>query len=300
VSRRLVVTAAVAVILSACGPSPMPSQTATLTASTSPRPTVQPTVESQAAPSPSSVTYLSDEELADVSIEVERPTAVCDQDPSNAYAGGPDSQITCYDGLQLGLRALRTRMTSVDRLYLHRGACAGVRCTPIELDTVAVIGWLSGDAYTVTITWETHEITAPADGAIADWPTASGSVPPQVERPTIAAAPAEIRQREPYPYCGREEPVGLITDEPGDFEHVLEINRCFFDGVLEGRPVEMVKTTDVAIEPVVLRFDGQGFVTRYMKYDTPRTWHRDQGPVILGTSVFFGLENSAAGVEIHG
>jgi hypothetical protein len=236
---------------------------------------------------------LFEEDLADVSFESERPTAVCGQDPSDAYAGGPRSQIYCHDGLALGFRALRTQMPAIERLYLQHGACTAVPCTQAELDTVAVIGWLGNVAYSVGITSDPYRISVPIPGATADWPAASSSVAPPLARPSIDGASRAIRTREPYPYCGRttRNPfLGTSKERPSDAETVWAINRCFFDGVLDGRPVEMIEITAVTRQPVLLRFDGDGFITRYIRTDGVGLWRREEFVVVLNASVFNGLE----------
>jgi hypothetical protein len=171
-------------------------------------------------------------------------------------------------------------MPSVDRLYLYRRPCAVLPCTQTELDTVDVIGWAGDDAFSVTITEEPFTLTVPFDGAIAPWPQASSSIPPPVSRLAIEGASREIRRREPYPYCGRERP----HDSGQPAERRLEINRCFIDGVLEGRPVEMVFIPDVIREPVVMRFDGSGFIVVWSARQASR-----ETCITLGTSVYFGL-----------
>ncbi len=292
VSRRLC-GIGLAALLSACIQSPRASPTGAIVATTASPPAA--TSEPSLQPSPSPIAKLVEEDLPNFSLEDERPTAVCDQDPSDAYADGRRSPIFCYDGLDLGFRALRTRMPSVERLYLHRGACAAIPCTPVELDKVEVIGWHGTDAYTVLISSDPSFITVPVEGAAAEWPTAASSSAPAVDRPAISGGAREVNRREPYPHCGRERSARSGQSS----ERKFEINRCFFDGVLDGRPVEMIMITDVTHEPVLLRFDGHGFVTRYMQYGTPEDWYRDEGPVILGGSVFFGLSHDAAGVRIE-
>lgn len=293
--RRPGTTVLLAACLAACGPSPTPRPTTTEVV-----PSVQPSnpPSTQPPPSPSLIPLMSEDELADVSVDAERPTAICDQDPSDARVDGPKSLIDCSGGLQYGFRALRTRLGSIDRLYLHRGSCAAVPCTPEELDVVSVIGWHGSDAYSVVITADPEgvtvsTITAPIAGALAAWPKASSSVPPRVARPSIPGAPHELRRRAPYPYCGREKPVGVAADQPGDYELGLEINRCFIDGVLEGRPVEMIVITAVTRQPVVLRFDGSGFVTQYMQIEgtasMPPGWYRREGCITLERFVYFGF-----------
>lgn len=269
----------VACVASACAPAPTVSPTASA-AVVSPTVTIPPS-EPPTTPSPAPTAELMDpDDAADVDVLKERPTAVCDEDPNLPYLDAAKPRIDCDTGLQLGFRALRTRMPSVDRLYLHRRPCAALPCTQTELDIVDVIAWLGNDAFSVTITEEPFTLTAPIAAALAPWPTASSSVPPPIARPEIEGASREIRRREPYPYCGRERPHD--SDQP--IERKLEINRCFIDGVLEGRPVEMVFIPDVIREPVVLRFDGSGFIEVWSARRS--SW---ETCVTLGSWVYFGL-----------
>lgn len=291
--RKTLVVALVASLFGACSPTPAATpETALPTQARSPAAEASSGPPS-AEPSPSAIPLLSDDELADVSLEDVDITAVCDQDPSDAYMDGEKSTVDCFDGLQLGYRALRTTLAAVDRLYLHRQTCAAIPCTSEELAEVTVIGWSGTFPYSVFINWTAHSITVPQAGATTSWPAATSSARPAVERITIDGAPKEIQSREPFPYCGLATPVGLTTDKPGDFERHVQINRCFMDGVLDRRPVEMVLITDVTEEPVVLRFGGHGFVTRYMLEGegATRAWYRHHAAaLILGISVLSNLD----------
>ena len=275
---RFVEVALIACLLSACDSTPHDSPSAPGVVAT-PTATILTSAPTTPSPAPT-IALMGEDDVADVDVLKERPTAVCDGNPNLQYIDAPESRIECYNGLQLGFRALRTRMASVDRLYLHRRPCAALPCTQSELDTVDVVGWLGDDALSVTITEEPFSLTVPFDGAIVPWPQASSSVPPPVARPTIEGASREIRRREPYPYCGRERP----TDSNQSTQRALEINRCFIDGVVGGRPVEMVFIPDVIQEPVVIRFDGSGFVVLWSARQP--SW---ETCVTLGSWVYFGL-----------
>lgn len=261
------------------GPSPPPS-----TAPPNSLATTLPTHVPSA--SPSSAASLDLETLPKVRLADSDTTAICDPDPS-AFG-----DVFCYDGLDLGFRALRTTMTSVDRLYLNRPACASGVCDPDEVNRVRVIGWSGADAYTVLMDWDANTITIPTPGAAAAWPFATSSVPPSIRWPSIDNAPTEIGRREPYPFCGRAKPLGFQDEEPGDREEVEAINACFFDAVLEGRPVEMIEVTAVTRQPALLRFDGYGFVIRYMQEGEgpDRGWFRREGALVLGRTVLGSLE----------
>jgi len=259
---------------------PSASPTSTPALAVTPTATIRPS-ERPAAHTPEPTVHLFGlEDLADVDLYVERPTAVCDGDPNIAFLDAPESSIDCYNGLRFGFRAIRTQLAAVDRLYLYRRPCAALPCAQHELDTVDVIGWQGDSAFSVTMTGDYSRMTAPAPGAIAPWPSASSSIPPPIARPAIDGAPKAIRRREPYPYCGRQQPVE--SGQPG--ERQVEINRCFIDGVLEARPVEMVLIPEVIREPIVIRFDGSGFV---------EVWSARQGSwetcISLGGWVYFGF-----------
>jgi len=259
---------------------PSVNPTATAPLAVAPTATIRPS-ERPATRTPTPTVHLfGEEDLADVDLYVERPTAVCDGDPNIAFLNAPESNIDCYNGLRFGFRAIRTQLASVDRLYLYRRPCAALPCTQHELDTVDVIGWQGESAFSVTMTGVYSTMTAPASGAAAPWPNASSSIPPSIARPTIDGAPRAIRLREPYPYCGRQQPV----DSGQTTERQVEINRCFIDGVLEARPVEMVFIPDVVREPILIRFDGSGFVD---------VWSARHGSwetcISLGGWVYFGF-----------
>lgn len=283
--RTLVLKWSLALLVAAC--SPTPSATPSLAPSVTP-PSPYPTTRPTEGPSgsPSSLPFLDPETLAAVRLDESDVTAICDPDPS---ASG---DVFCYEGLELGFRALRTTMTSVDRLYLNRPACASGVCVPDEVNRVRVIGWSGADAYTVLMDWDADTITVPIPDAAVAWPAATSSVPPPIRRPSIDNAPAEIRRREPYPFCGRAKPLGFQDEEPGDREEVEAINTCFFDGVLEGRPVEMIEIPAVTRKPALLRFDGIGFVTRYLQEGDgqDRGWFRREGSLVLGRSVYGSLD----------
>jgi hypothetical protein len=182
-------------------------------------------------------------------------------------------------------------MPSIDRLYLNRPACATGVCVPEEVSRVRVIGWSGPEAFTVTMDWDANTITVPAPGAAAAWPSATSSIAPSIRRPSLDDVPREIREREPYPFCGRAQPIGFQDDTPEDVARVRDINSCFFDGVLEARPVEMIDVSAVTRDPAIFRFDGRGRVVRFeLEGDSPgRGWVRREGWLILGGTVYWSL-----------
>jgi hypothetical protein len=242
------------------------------------------------SPIPTPIGFLDLETLPNVQLEESAATAICDPDPS-AFG-----DVFCEDGLRLGFRALRTAMSSIDRLYLHRPACASGVCVPEEVNRVRVLGWSGSEAFTILIDWDANTITVPVAGAAVPWPSATVSVPPDVRRPKIESAPPEIARREPYPFCGRAKPIGFVDDEPGDVEAVEAINVCFFDAVLDGRPVEMIDISAVSRQPTLLRFHGFGRVVRYQQEGNPsdEAWFRREGWLVLARTVNGGL----AGIDV--
>lgn len=283
--RTYIATTLIAAVVMAC--SPMQSAEPSVGPAITPSAALTVPPPQEPSPSPVTIQILDDEALADVHLQDSGATAVCDPDPS-AFG-----DVFCSDGLEWGLRALRTVMPSVDRLYLNRPACASGTCTPEDVNIVRVIGWIGDDAHTVFLDGDNSTVTVPVPGAAALWPLATSSVPPPIFRPSIKNAATEIHRREPYPYCGRAMPIGLVDDTPAEVERYRAINTCFLDGVLDGRPVEMIEITAVTEKPALFRFDGQGPVLRYLESTegtAARRWYRAEGPVILGSSVLFGLE----------
>ena len=250
-TRADLATGLLALIVAACSPVPSADPSSAAVASPSMPPPAMRT-STTPVPSPSSLPLLDLETLPVVHLEDSGATSICDLDPS-AFG-----DVFCYDGLDFGHRALRTVMASIDRLYLNRPACAGGACIPDEVNRVRVIGWSGDEAYSVLIDWDDSTITVPTAGAAAPWPSASSSLAPPIRRPSFDNVPAEIRQRESYPFCGRAKPIGFRDDKPEVVARVYAINRCFFDAVLDGRPAEMIHITAVTEQPALFRFGDRG------------------------------------------
>lgn len=275
-SSLALVAVLVALALVACT-APLPST------STSPGPTVTPTVAPTAAPSaaasPSAPqpTLLDPDNLPTASLEGEGATAVCDAEQSDADPSAGESLVVCYDGLVLGLRALKTREINVDRLYLRRPVCASSPCTPEELATVTVTGWTGETALSVEIDWEHNRITPPQVDTDVNWPAPTTTEGPGIAKPQVKGAPTLVRDRESLPYCGNTEDAREAAMQ------------CFRDAVLDGRPAEMLEPFDVSGGIQILRFDGQGLVTRYALYGDG--WFQDGGNLIIGPSFGWSFHN---------
>jgi hypothetical protein len=92
--------------------------------------------------------------------------------------------------------------------------------------------------------------------------------PPPVQRPDFPGAPPEVRNREPYPFCGRRQP---FSEEDG-------FGRCFVLAVESGSPAELIADHfSIEGDPVtiVYRFSGAGAVTKW--FDTTRDPLSTQG-----------------------
>jgi hypothetical protein len=255
-----------AFVLTAC--TVVPPSTALLT------PTNPPATIASAPPSPSppaSASVLLDpEDLPEANLKEEDATLLCDPEASQFDLNAGDTLLFCYDGLLLGLRALKTGADHFDRLYLQRAICASIPCTPAELGTVTVTGWTDGAALSVVIDHARSGVTVPAPDSEAMWPTPSSTESASVARPEIDGAPKVVRQREPYPYCG-----AVHQDR-------LPALRCFLDAMLRGTPAEMLDRSRVSGEIRVFRFDGQGLIERYAEF--PDGWLLDGGSAILGSA----------------
>ena len=229
-----------------------------------------------ATPSAPEATLLDPDDLPAASLESEGATAICDPEASQLDPEAGDSLVVCYDGLLLGLRALKTTVAVVDRLYLRRPACAGSPCTAEELATVTVTGWSADIATSVVIDWERNRITPPAPDSDASWPTPTSTIGPSVARPDLDGAPQFVREREPLPYCGS-------ADE--DREGAMQ---CFRDAVLDGRPAEMLDAFDVSGGIQVFRYDGSALIRRVAPFGS--VWREDSGGLIIGPTFGWSYE----------
>jgi hypothetical protein len=208
-------------------------------------------------------------------------TALCDGEPSQGNGEAGESLIKCSDGLAFAVVAIRTvTPEAVRRLYLQRPACATVPCTEDELSTARVGAWTATRTFSVQLDARLGTVPVPVEGNDAAWPRPGISAAPRVARPSFKGAPHEVAERDPYPFCGQaefREPVVLA---------------CFRDGVLVGRPVEMVARlhgTEGADLLEIRRYAGSGPLIGYQHDQTvgqdgraANIWRRDAGAMILG------------------
>lgn len=235
------------------------------------------------SPSPSTAALLDVEDLPNASLSDEGATLICDPEANQLHPDAGDTVILCYDGLLLGLRALRTAVPTVERLYLRRQTCAQVPCSASELSVVQVTGWANGSALTTTIDAQAQSVTVPFPDVSVAWPTVASDAPP-VERPVIDGAPGELVHRDPYPFCG-------------DATKDVSAATCFLAAVLAARPAELWDLAAVAQTRFVLRFDGQGLVTRYRERN--EGWVRERGSVVLGPEGTWALDNWESAVAAN-
>lgn len=227
-----------------------------------------PFASSSPAPSASAVVYLNPNTLPPASLEEEDATSICDPE-ANQFDPNAGATVPCDSGTVLGLRALHLEIAQVDRIYLRRMPCQQMPCSTTELSVITVTGWSGDRAMSVVYDNEHFTITAPVPDPLALWPSPQPVEPPPVERVDIAGAPREVRERDPYPYCGE------APDGPSP------IRTCFRAAVLDGRPVEMIDHNIVTGDIWVMRFDGQGLLWRYGEAEGGG-WFRDRGSMILG------------------
>ena len=215
--------------------------------------------EGTPADSPGSPSPIPD--LVPIEVRIDAVTVICE-----SWGGElPPSTIDCGDAVALGLAALGgERAASVRRLEFRFGAlCGEAPCAERRPD----LGWVlarsaSFDSLVVRLDLD-------ADGGLRAWPPIDGPVlpdpafrPPAVAAPDLGkAAPKELRDREPLPFCGDES----MTD-PDAFD--TPARRCFLDGVLSGTPVELLsREWSTEGQPVtkVYRFLGRGAVLQYVQ-----------------------------------
>lgn len=274
--RLASLVAAILIVVGGCV-APEPSRPATLYPSESPQPSAS-TDTSQGPPQP---TPLDPDDLPEASLEIEMATAICDPEQSDLDINAGESLVPCYDGLVVGLRALKTSIEDIERLYLQRPRCASTPCTTEELSTVTVTGWSDGVATSVVIDWEQNRIRPPVTDLEAEWPRPSSTLAPPVAKPEIDGAPRYVRKREPLPFCGNAD------------EDRAAAMQCFRDAVLDNRPAEMLESFDVGGGTQVFRFAGQGLVSRYAMFGS--VWREHRGGLIVGPAFGWSFEEWFAG-----
>lgn len=255
-------------VIAACGDD-RPSDSSPSLRST-PRPTV---AASPNGESPSAVEALEIDTLPSASLDPATETAVCDNELRWLDEKAGDVTISCFDGLVLGLQALKTTLSApIERLYFQRPPCKTAPCTEDQLSTATVTGWTGPDAFSVALDSRLETVGMPTPDPDAIWPLAGSSPIPAVDRPVLKGAPAEIALRTAYPYCGRA--------EIGQPESVMG---CFRDAVLAGRRAELLERvfgTEGGEITRLYRFDGRGALLIYQYSDGG--WFRQAGSMILG------------------
>jgi hypothetical protein len=197
-----------------------------------------------------------------------RPLAVCQPVPGQALPDGGDDLVGCGEGIEIGLRAIRTATTNpFDRVLLVRPTCAVAPCSEEALATGTVVAW-NGRAWQTSLDFRTRTATAPT-ASTEPWPSAEEAAP-AIKRPAIDGAPAEVARREPLPFCGAAE----VGEPPA-------VNRCFLAAMFAGRPAEMIETlygTEGGTVHVVIRFLGSGPIVTYQNgvdaQARPLPWYR--------------------------
>lgn len=162
------------------------------------------------------------------------------------------------------------------QMLVTRPTCTGA-CTADESNRATVDIWASSGAV-VRVGLDGRVETATAeliDPAAARWPTPTTTEAPAVARPGIAHAPARIRDREPYPFCGT-----FDRADPGGDDVPLE--RCFLDAVIDGRSAEYLAEeygTEGGTVTELYRFAGSGSVQRDVRADG--RWETQRGCLVL-------------------
>jgi hypothetical protein len=266
--RRTSWLVGVAVALAACTTSP------TLVI-TSPASTSAPSPSIAATP----IATLAIDDLPEATLDPAIVTAVCDPEAAQANIEAGDATIFCGDALPIGLRAISTIATGpVSRLYFHRPTCVAIPCTEDELATATIWGWTAEGALRIELDSRMTTVTAPVRDPTASWPAAGTAPAPPVDRPDIPGAPAEIRDRVPYPFCGS-----------ASFGQPPAAMACMRSAVLAGRPAELIDTatgTEGGSFTILYRFDGRGAISRAMDpvdaNGRAGPWLRQWGTLILG------------------
>jgi hypothetical protein len=190
-------------------------------------------------------------------------TVICDPYQDNSH------ESVCEDVIRWVIPAVAFATDDpVQRAYLRRG-CAYPNCPRGVGHRETLVAVTPGIVWSMVIDNDT--ITEPLPDPSASWPTPSGLSAPDVQRRDFAAAPGDIRDRTPLPFCGRVE------------EDWVAVTQCFVDAVLEGRPAEMIELTHPidfgSPALLVTRFDGDGAVRQYLRRED--RWFRLDGSIVL-------------------
>ncbi len=261
----------VTVLVAGCAtrdPSVVPSVTPTRS--------IGPVPTASVAPTRTLAPELDVDALPRASFDPVRLTAVCAPESDLLQRDPPRRAIFCSDSrgdaLSVGLAAIQTVVDGpIDRLYLEWPTCPATGCTDDDFQTATVVGWSNGNAYSTVVDARLLRVPVPTPEDSIEWPAFGPSEAPPVQRPTIKNAPAEIADRTPYPFCGRAE----LGDPP-------EVDGCFRDAVLAGRPAEMIERVYGTEGGVILRlyrFAGHGAIIGYQHGEG--RWIRQFGTMLL-------------------
>lgn len=181
--------------------------------------------------------------------------AVCDPAPGQAFVDGGEDLLGCFDGVELGLRAVQTVTdVPIDRAWLRRPVCSAPPCTEKQRATGTLTAWIGEVAWSTDVDARSRTATIPRSPETTTWPSQRGAVP-AIGRPKVPGAPAEVRTRTPLPFCGFAE----VGEPP-------PAKVCFLAAVLAGRPAEIIETfygTEGGTVTKVSRFPGFGGVISY-------------------------------------
>ncbi len=269
-----IVSVLLTLLVAACGaedPTTVPIRTAT------PPPTRMDAPSPTVGPSPSVDTGIDMFTLRRAKFDPDRLTVVCGRDRTSLDHEPPRPSIVCGTSrgtaLAAGLAAMESvAVKPITLLYMQGNTCPSSGCTDEAFQVATVVGWSrNGDAYRTVIDLRSATVSTPVREDSIKWPSFGASKAPAVQRPTIKAAPADVLDRSPYPFCG-----------VARLEEPRSVARCFRDAVLDGRPAEMIlHTTGAEGFPMLelYRFSGNGAVVRYRHAEGH--WSRTAGTLIL-------------------
>jgi hypothetical protein len=183
-------------------------------------------------------------------------TIVCDPTPG-LETPSETQPLWCGDAMDIAVRVMETVTSEpIIRAYLQRPACSGAPCSLQERNVGTVILWTAGGAWSTHVDALARTASTPVAEPAARWPTLDAEIP-VVERPDLPMAPAELMDREAYPFCGHQS----FDDAARDL--------CFPAAVLAGRPAERSATvygTEGGEGIVVQRFSGSGSIDVYARH----------------------------------
>ena len=174
--------------------------------------------------------------------------------------------FSCTEVIGKVLLAMGSDAAAVKAAWFRPGSpCPpNARCMPPPPESAYVAVRLeSGATGIFPVTFGGNEV---AIGAVTEptfdiWPP-SGEAIPEVRRPVVDGAPAEVRDRQPLPLCGDGQ-VGVPERRAA--------SSCFYGAVLDGRPAELhIRSADEAGGFMELyRYAGRGPVLVYRNRPEP-------------------------------